>query len=75
MDDEIHWKPEVFEFLPFTILSRVQPLPIPTVDRLGTRRPATFDQNLNRSSKLRKTFAEIVLFFICKVFSAKYGSE
>ena len=71
MDDEILWKPDVFEFLPFTILSRVQPLPIPTVDRLRTRRPATLGQNLNKSFKLRETFD---FFLICKVFSAKSGS-
>ena len=71
MDDEVLWKPDVFEFLPFTILSRVQPLPIPTVDRLRTRSPATLGQNLNNSFKLRKTFD---FFLICKVVLAKSGS-
>jgi len=31
--------PDVFEFFPFAIFSRVQPLPVPAVDRLRTWRP------------------------------------
>ena len=44
-------KPDVFEFFPFAIFSRVQPLPIPAVDRLRTWRPAASAQNLNKSCK------------------------
>ena len=44
-------KPDVFEFFPFAIFSRVQPLPVPAVDRLRTWRPAASDQNLNKSCK------------------------
>jgi len=39
--------PDIFKFLPLAILSRVQPLPVPAVDRLRTRRPATSATNLN----------------------------